>query len=101
MDELIKLNEALKIMETGEPFSMVFVSFDEFRKTGGKLVEVDEAILIKKKGVVSTRKPKRNPNHWTNSTRPFKRMVAGYPTSAVRRFHIFLLVSFNGKKVYL
>lgn len=103
MSTMIKLNDALKQMETGKPFSMTFVTLDVKRGTGGKLSEVDECILVQKKAAATApmRKPKRNPEHWTNQTRGFKRLVAGYPTSSVRKFHIFLITKFNGQTVYL
>lgn len=106
MKGMIKLNEALKIMESGERFSLSFVTLDVKRKTGGKIRSFDSAVQAKKpkpekSNSVKTKSPKKNPNHWTNQTRPIKPVVDGIVSSQVRKVHIFLITEFNGKKVFL
>ena len=106
----IKLNEALKIMESGEVFSIQFVTFDKKRKTGGYVKHYPEARLlqkedkkpvVKKSSSSSTARKTKNPNHWDNATRNIKVIVSGVESSGNKKLHIFLITMFNGKRVYL
>lgn len=107
--EMIKLNEVLKVMETGENFAIDFVTFDKRRKTGGIIRQIPEARLCKSKKSLELstdkpqvkKKPKVNPNHWVNATRSIRIIVDGIESSHIRKIHIFLIVRFNGKKVFL
>ncbi len=108
----ILLNDALKEMETGNPFSISYVTLDIKRKTGGKIKKVLSAVLCGAKPPTENTKklptakslrakPKRNPNHWDNQTRALQVLINGVPTSHIRKFHIFLITEFNNKAVYL
>lgn len=106
----IKLNEALKIMESGEVFSIQFVTYDKKRKTGGFVKFYPEARLLQKtdspaKQVKSEssgiKRKTKNPNHWDNATRNIKVIVNGIESSGNKKLHIFLMTMFNGKRVYL
>ena len=106
----IKLNEALRIMKSGEIFSIQFVTFDKKRKTGGFIKHYPEARLLlkddKEKKVVKSSSgaapiKTKNPNHWDNATRNIKVIVNGIESSGNKKLHIFLITMFNGKRVYL
>lgn len=103
MVETITLKEVLAFMDTGAPFSIAFVTYDEKRKTGGEWIEVKRA----EKYVPFTRaeqerldkaQPKvgifKNPHHYENSTRNIQ-----IPNGEIRKVAIRLIRRFNGKVV--
>lgn len=105
----------LEQMETGFPFSISFVSYDKQRKKGGEIRKYKEVVLnappkdktLKKDISRQTIEKKvragvsRNPHHFENSTRTFRICVNGCKTATVKKFHIFLILDFNGKKLIL
>lgn len=104
--ESVRLEEVLKVMETGEPFSVRFVTCDVNRQTGGKFLEWQNCRLSKqlheRRGgkvgaVVPAEKPGLMPAHYRNGTR---NLVVGRSTQ-VRKLHIWLILAFNGQKVVL
>jgi len=100
----INLKEALDILESGQPFDVVFVSWDKKRKTGG---------LVKQyKGIIDKKMPKethdplpqkvlKNPRHYEHVTRAFKVVVNDVVTGTIKKFHLPLLLYVDGKKVVL
>lgn len=96
-------------MQTGNPFSIKFVTYDHNRKKGGRIVHYPEAIITQSKttkkkeaqtSIVPAKKSKTvNPNHWKNATRGLKILVNGVESETIRRFHVFLMLEFNGQKV--
>jgi len=114
--ETITMSEMLKAMNTGLPFSFSFVSFDKKRKTGGEIKRYKEVVLNADTTNKETTPAKvktesqplknrvgvsRNPHHFENSTRTFRICVNGCKTATVKKFHIFLVLEFNGKKLML
>lgn len=106
----LRLNDALKIMDNGEVFSIEYVTFDKKRKTGGRIKYYPEAKLLKSaKSTISgstkstsiKAKKSTNPNHWDNATRNIKILIDGVETSGNKKLHIFLILKLNGKRVYL
>jgi len=110
----ITMKEMLETMESGNPFSVSFVTFDRQRKTGGKVRQIKQAILnkhIQKDSSSTDEQPKpqkkervresRNPHHFENSTRSIRILVNGCKTSTVKKLHIFLVLKFNDKKLML
>lgn len=105
---VITLAEALRIYDSGEPFSICFVTADRKKGTGGELryyaaaqkcvLSNMPANLLKRNGLPSTAgiNP-RNPNHYEHKTRNL--YVAS--TGEIRKFHIKLVVAFNNKRVLL
>lgn len=94
-------------MDSGEPFSMTFITADRRRGTGGEIVSVKNWIKASTpvEGVVKTSKKKRlisqlilakNPNHYENKTRNIRNLRK---LKEIRKIHIRLIVKFNGKKV--
>ncbi|MDJ1500461.1 hypothetical protein [Xanthocytophaga agilis] len=97
---MIKLSEALMQMEQGETFSCKFVTFNQRRKTGGEIIEIQEARLFRQSASTPEEKKEssgksKSPNHWANSTRN----ILILPSEQIRKLHIRLLIEFNGFKV--
>jgi hypothetical protein len=104
--ESVRLEEVLKVMETGEPFSVRFVTCDVNRETGGKFLEWEDCRLSKQlherrgtkpAGPAAAEAPGLQPSHYANGTR---NLVVGRSTQ-VRKIHIWLILAFNGQKVVL
>lgn len=104
----------LKVMESGNPFSIRFVTYDKQRKKGGEVREYPEAVLNQREiSLESPRKPfdssdssithrkKHQPNHYKNATRALRILINGNKTETIVKFHIFLVLEFNGKKMIL
>ena len=86
--ETIRLAEALERMEKAkEPFTLRFVTYDEGRKTGGRVVEWERCRLAAKCGGYPYRYPTRN-------------LLVG-ASSQRRKVHIWLLLALNGVKIVL
>jgi hypothetical protein len=105
--EVITLSEVLRIYESGEAFSITFITADRRKGTGGerrhypvaqrcRLHEMP-ANLLKRNGFRSTATDKKSPNHWENKTRNIYIPATG----EIRKLHIKLIVSFNNKRVLL
>lgn len=111
--DTITIQEMLAEMETGNPFSIKFVSFDKQRKTGGEVRSFPALVLNQKnkakEPVKSTSdnplndvvKKTRNPNHFKNATRAARVMIGGCITDTIKKFHIFLILEFNNKKLII
>lgn len=111
--EVIRLDEMLAEMEKGNPFSIKFVSFDKQRKSGGEIKTIDKCVLTRTKGErkqhlgnekfqkVVRGKRTKNPNHFHNSTRAVQLMIGDVLTESVKKFHFYLVLEFNGKKLIL
>ena len=111
--EEIRLDEMLELMETGNPFSIKFVSLDKQRKTGGEIKHIPRCVLTRTKKErkqhvgeekfqqVVRGKRTKNPNHFHNSTRSVQEMIGDAKTECVRKFHLYLVLEFNGKKLIL
>ena len=118
MANIITVAQALKQMETGNPFTLAFVKYDRRRRTGGELREIEARLCIsdKKKAppVVEGREmtPRerklhelkypdnsRNPNHRHWYTRNVEITVNGHPTGEIIKVHPPLFVEFNGMRV--
>lgn len=99
----MRFEEALKIIESGQVFTMSYVQFDKRRKTGGKLRQI-EAISTKSSQTESTlitEKTAGSQNHYKNFTRNFYQCIEGEPTASVKKVHCLLIVEVNGCKVML
>lgn len=104
---VITLSEVLRIYETGEAFSIAFITADRRKGTGGerryypvaqrcRLHEMP-ANLLKRNGFASTSVDKKSPNHWENKTRNIYIPATG----EIKKVHIKLIVAFNNKRVLL
>lgn len=98
--ETIKLNEALTEMQSGEPFDLRCVTFDESRKTGGEFLAIVGGRIFKKE-TKAKKLPTRNSsikrqNHYRNATRNVL-----LETGDFEKIHIWLITNFNGQQVAL
>jgi hypothetical protein len=101
---MISLEQVIEKMETGEIFSISFVTHDKIRKTGGQLITLEKARKVgfkgekaerftqNKKGVKVLRK---NPHHFSHFTKNIQDMK----TRKVIKIHCRLIVSFNGERM--
>lgn len=113
---MISIREILAYMETRKPFSCTVVSFDERRpEKSGRLIEIQEAILVQSEKKVDTRsgeRPKtalesvlstdtirRDPKHRAHYTRNVRELSGGQPTAVITKIHPPLLLRFNGQIV--
>jgi hypothetical protein len=101
--EIIRLRDALDLMEKPTPFSIAFVTADKKRKTGGNLIRMENCL---QSGYLSGKDPEerkdvepsattKNPNHSYNGTRNI--FVKG--ATRLTKIHIRLITQFNNKKV--
>jgi hypothetical protein len=103
--DTITLKEVLGWMDSGEPFSIAFVTCDQHRGTGGELIEVEKAFKASWLSPADRKKMdklqpasqmlQRNPRHYENSTRNI--VLAN--NSDIRKLHIRLIRKFNNKIV--
>ena len=98
--ETIKLNDALKEMNSGEPFDLRCVTMDESRKTGGDFLEITGGRILKKdikskKNTTHNSSIKRQ-NHYKNATRNIL-----LENGEFKKIHIWLITNFNGQQVAL
>lgn len=104
-------------MERGEVFSLQCVKYDKDSGTGGGLMTIDEAWLVKKDPaqnksassghspvnyddmIPSSDKPK-NPNHYLHYTRNIRILKNGIPVgNQIRKIHPPLVLIYRGMKV--
>lgn len=104
--ETISVWEVLKIMNNGEPFSIVYYSYSKTRKTGGDIISHKQARLS---GVKANRSqgsytsndlPIKKTNHKDNMTRNVEVLADGVP-AMITKLHFLAIDWFNGKKVYI
>lgn len=109
--------DMLAQMESGQPFAITVITFDEQRKRGGEIVEYPEVQLVQaEKKAISTVKRSltpeelrrmraadnpdgRDPNHQHWYTRNVRVLQNGHPTGIIRKIHPPLVVLFNSKLV--
>jgi hypothetical protein len=102
---VIHLSEAMNEMKGDKPFSIVFVTCDQNRSTGGEIMKLDNVVLSFNKNAAAkaefempepnTTPFNKRPNHYEHATRNVL-----LPNGMRRKFHIRLLLQFNGKKVF-
>lgn len=108
--------EMLRRMESGEVFSLRYVSFDRQRRKGGKVKHIEQAVLLHatKEASTAARRPltpsehvavtvdvnkKKDPNHPGWYTRNVRVLQDGAPTAIVRKVHPPLVLSYNEMRV--
>lgn len=113
MSDTISLIEALKIIDLKDaggdalPFNISFRTLQRNSKTGGRLVELDNAKLLtrtsKKKSISEKLQiqqlqeapiSKKNPNHYQNRTRNLVKA-----NGEIVKVHIRLIISINNQKI--
>lgn len=109
METTIPLKEVLEIIDAVDakgnalPFDITFRSLNRNSKTGGKLYDYKQTKKYRKvvgdnpnykKQVQSFTGKKTNPNHFLNRTRNLE-----LQNGDIKKIHIRLIISLNGKKV--
>lgn len=102
--ETITLDQAVKIFDSGEVFSVRFVKFDAKRQTGGDVREYKSVRASRPK--LSNRSnsfpsAKKNQNHFDNFTRNVFLVLDGYTTTVVKKIHLLLVLKINDKILIL
>lgn len=102
--KVVTLADALRIIESGDPFDMVWITADRQRNRGGGILEAKGAVMQSKRNSNSARQEApgpqqpapstRNPNHYAHGTRNI-RLASG----KIRKVHIQLIDQINGMKV--
>lgn len=101
--EVITLEKVLQFMDTGQSFNITYVTADERRGTGGKIIRYDgwqkcnletvpEVILRRNKVFELAKKIKRE-------GLAKNRLIINPATHDIRTVHIRLICEFNGKRV--
>lgn len=103
--KIIHLTDALKEMKEPKPFSISFIKCDVNRKSGGEIMKLDNVILsfnevqAEKIGFESPEFPvtgfSKRARHYEHATRNVL-----LQNGMRRKFHIRLLLEFNGQKVF-
>jgi hypothetical protein len=101
----IPLKDVLQILDSGEEFSLSFVTCDKHKGKGGELITVERAVKhnwvspkdrqLKQKLQPESTIILKHPRHYENSTRNIVLLVNG----DIRKIHIRLIRKFNGKIV--
>ncbi len=98
--EYISIKDMIAYMNSGKPFSIVYVTWDHSKGAGGSVKEVQLAYkhysnsTAAKTGNADPSTIKRNPNHFSNSTMNIK--IPGQAGVDVRKVHVQLIRRFNG-----
>jgi hypothetical protein len=105
--DVILIKDALRLMERLDhkdrpiPFAITFVTADRQRKKGGKIMELNGAILSKHNTLlpkyirtVDGHGNSKTPRHYENSTRNVQS-----PDGTITKVHIRLITQFNSKKI--
>lgn len=105
LGESITLKEVLSWMDSGQPFSIAFITASKKSGTGGEWIEIAEATKsgwmtpadrkLQEKLQAPSEGLRKDPKHYENSTRNI-RIVAN---NDIRKVHIRLIRRFNGKTV--
>lgn len=74
------------------PFSIEFVTCDQHKHIGGKLIRFDHAVFV---GGPSRKAKDRNPNHYENNTRNIRHLNS----DRMVKIHTHLVLKFNGMEV--
>lgn len=101
--DTILFKDMLTYLDSGQPFSLSFVTYDKKRDTGGEWINVKSAVKFMAKGhqtkSIEAAQPSftmlsKNPKHFENSTRNIK-----LQNGEIRKVHIRLIRLFNNKTV--
>lgn len=104
--ESILRSDVLKLIDTGEPFTMEFVTADRKRGTAGKLIRVENWIKVKQPpvdqrgGTSAAPAPSgtfKDPNHYGNGTINIQNPT--FKQLHIHKVHSALILTFNGKKL--
>ncbi len=105
----ITVKEMIETMEKGTIFSISFVTYDKQRKSGGDIRHYPTCKLTTKAQQDDTTKPSVSKStaknarfsHFEHSTRAFNVVIGDVVTPTIKKFHLFLVLEFNGQKLIL
>lgn len=105
MEQTITRYEALKLIETGEPFDLVFITADRRRGTGGQIKRVKGWLKVMRNsddapsgvGNLSKAMQSRDPRHFEHRT--FNIFNPSNPADHAHKVHWRLMAFFNGKRI--
>lgn len=103
MGEAVEKMEEMDKFKRLKPFSITFVTYNHRSGTGGEVLHFPSCYLrlLNNTGSKLVKNPlkvlRKQPNHWKNATRNFE--IAG--TGEIRKFHIWLMIEFNGMEVII
>jgi hypothetical protein len=106
-DRFISISDMKAYMQSGKPFSMVYITYDFTRGKGGRVKRVAMAVHHYAANKSSTQapppsprdpsRPSRNPRHYENSTVNIRYQDNGQ--FVIRKVHYQLIRQFNGATV--
>lgn len=105
--ETIDFGSMISLIDSGERVKIEYCSYDETRKTGGKLRTIEGRVTKKKAeqapAVIQqeTVSAKSKRNHYFNFTRIFILMMSEKETSVLKPVHLPLILKINDKRVIL
>ncbi len=106
--DMIRLQDIIPIMRSGEKLSIGFIKWDEKRNSGGEKVEVIERVAFCGREITDSNEPaarvskigkathSRNPLHGIHFTANLQLPGKLHPM----KLHMRLIYMFNGKRVY-
>jgi len=101
---VIRFEEALKIIESGSPVRLRYVSFDRRRKSGGQIKEHEVMLSRERKDWLTpdqSRSASSTQNHYEHFTRNFYQCIDGKQTMSIKTIHLPLILQVNEKLVML
>lgn len=102
-NDTVLFKDMIEYMDSGQPFSLSFVTFDKKRDKGGEWINIQSAVKHMAKAAaqkaITAAQPtfnvvSKNPHHFENATRNIK-----LKNGSIRKIHIRLVRIFNNKKV--
>ncbi len=101
----VSFEDAIKMLESGKPVFVRYVSYDKRRKTGGKVKDHQVIITRMKSDRISPeearKKSDKAQNHYDNSTRNCFQCIDGQVTMSVKTIHLPLIMQINNLNVML
>lgn len=101
----IRFEEAIKLIESGSPCHLKYVTYDHKRKSGGEIKEMEAVCTFKKDTQKSTSATSnlnsKAQNHKDNFTRNFSLVVGDRVTQHIKKVHLYLVLEVNNQKVML
>lgn len=99
---MITVKDMLREMNTGRPFTVTVVTYNQDKKTGGG-IRTMEAKVIKAAEILGRQPTEQEKKAWFDHKTSYIRRVAllvnGHPVDQVRNIRIPLVLEFNGQEL--
>jgi hypothetical protein len=105
--QTVDFGSMISLIDSGERVKIEYCTYDETRKTGGKLRTIEGRVTKKKAEQApaeilrETTSAKSKRNHYFNFTRIFIVMMGEKETSVLKPVHLPLVLKINDKRVML